>query len=140
VLSSAFLTSGLAVAVVFVRSGASDGTEALRLATQKTLSAPYVVVSHADGRRFLRSRRLTVIKSRVRVIAWTTATEEFTWRATKRCYRRSTRFNREDVRQAHAAIAPRHLSAVRLEQRNGVTVLSDESSTLTRQTPSSSYV
>lgn len=65
-----------------------------------------------------------MIKGHRRVIAWTAATEEFTWRATGSCYQRSTDFNRDDLRQEHMAVAPQHLSSLRLDVRNGVRVLS----------------
>jgi hypothetical protein len=53
------------------------------------------------------SRKLTVINGRVRVIAWTASTEEFTWRAKNHCYERSTDFNRDDLRQQREALVPR---------------------------------
>jgi hypothetical protein len=122
--SRGVLAAGLAACLGFPACGASDGDDPLRQATDKTLSAPYLVVSQVGGRELFLSRKQTVIKGRVRVIAWTASTEEFTWRAKKHCYERSTDFNRDDLRQQREALVPRHLSGLRVEERKGVRVLS----------------
>jgi hypothetical protein len=120
---SAALTAGLATCVGLSACGAGDGDGTLRQAADKTRSAPYLVVAHPEGQTLFISPTLTVIKRHGRVVAWTAADHEFTWRATKRCYDRSTTFNRDDVRDVHRAVVPEDLRAVHTEERNGVRVL-----------------
>jgi hypothetical protein len=122
VRSGAVFTAGLTACLGLLACGGSEGANALRRAADKTRSAPYLVVSQGAHELFL-SRRLTVIKERARVVTWTATTEEFTWRANKRCYQRSTEFNRDDVRQQRENVAPRQLGAVHSSERNGIRVL-----------------
>lgn len=120
--SRLLLTASLVVAIAVGGCGGSAG-DALEEARAKTLSARHLVVSQSGGRVLYFSPGLTVIKKRGRVLAWTTADEEFTRKANKRCYQRHTDFTRDDVRDQRRAVAPPDVPGVDLEEDNGVRVL-----------------
>jgi hypothetical protein len=118
------LAGGLGACITLSGCGGGDGAGVTRDAKAKTLSARYLVISGPGGRELFVSPKLTVIKRHGRVLAWTTAREEFTLRGGKRCYERHTEFNRDDVRQQRDNAWPPKAVALDLEERDGVRVLS----------------
>jgi hypothetical protein len=122
--SGALMAAGLAGCIALQARGGDEGDEALRRATTQALSAPYLVVTHGGGRELFLSRNLTVIKRRGRVVAWTAANEEFTWRTKPRCYDRRTDFNRDDARQQRRGVVPPKLNDSDVSERSGVRVIS----------------
>jgi len=50
--------------------------------------------------------KVTVIRSARRVTSWTERGTEILWDPAKRCYRRTTRFNRADIRELRNAAPP----------------------------------
>ncbi len=112
------------VSVVVAGCGGTDADKALERAREKTLSAPRMIVTHSGGRDLYLSPKLTVIKNRGRVLAWTATDEEFTLRRSEDCYERHTQFNRDDVPDQREAVAPPDVRGVEWEEHNGRRVLS----------------
>ena len=104
--------------------GRGDGLDAAADAKAKALSARYLILLQAGGAEHYFSPKLTVIKRRGRVVAWTTASEEFSLRSGKGCYERHTDFNRDDARQERQAAWPSKVPYFKPEERDGVLVLS----------------
>ncbi len=94
--------------VTLVGCGSNDADRALQAARDKALHADYLVVSDGRGRSLF-SSQLTVIERGGRTLAWTLPREEFTLRTHRRCYERHTEFNRADIADARAALAPPQL-------------------------------
>lgn len=100
------------------------GNDLARAPREKTLSAPYLVVSRGGGREILHSPTLTVIRRRGRVVVWASPAEELSLRRGRRCYDRTTDFNHDDLRQLREAAWPaQSLDDLQVEARGRGQVL-----------------
>jgi hypothetical protein len=119
------LVAVCSAATLAARGNATDNgpAAAYRQAVAKTRATRYLVLSQGDaagdlsGGELLISPHLLVIKSRGRIVAWTTRTYEWTWRPSSHCYERHTDFNRDDARQERAGVLPADVERVVTSRR-----------------------
>lgn len=114
--------AGAMALLVLPATAGGDPTDVVRRAVARTLAAPYIAVEQRGQPQRLYSRTLMVWRRGGQVVLWTKAREEIRWNRKGRCYGRRTDFNRDDTRQMHGAIAPRHLRDIRSATRHGVPV------------------
>src|SRR5690348_14685468 len=109
----------LAVAALLALPASSDpqAQRALQAARQRTLATPYIEVLQTGQATRVYSPVLSGRRRGKRVLLWATGREELTWQPSRRCYRRSTDFNRQDVRDERAALVPADLQDVHLALR-----------------------